>query len=256
VSLLPKGKPVTRGGRERAGAARPTRWHVFADAGMLSRAVAVHIQQRSREVVAQRGGFRIVLAGGTTPEAVYQRLTGLDTDWSRWQIYYGDERCVPANHAERNSLMAARSWLDRVPIAAENIFPIHAEAGADIAARSYANIVRDARPFDLVLLGMGEDGHTASLFPGHVHDPAELVHAVHDAPKPPPDRVSLGLAALNDAEEVIILVTGEGKRDAVARWKAGVDLPVAQVHGRHGVDVYIDAGAMGDNSEQGHEDPL
>jgi 6-phosphogluconolactonase len=236
---------VTPDSRKPAGAVQPARWHVFADVGVLSRAVAEHIQNRSREVIAQRGEFRIVLAGGTTPEAIYQRLTGLDTDWSRWQIYYGDERCVPANHAERNSLMAARNWLDRVPIAAENIFPIHAEAGAEIAARTYANIVRDACPFDLVLLGMGEDGHTASLFPGHAHDPAELVHAVHDAPKPPPDRVSLGLAALNDAEEVIILVTGEGKRDAVARWRAGADLPVAQVHGRHGVDVYIDAAADG-----------
>jgi 6-phosphogluconolactonase len=236
---------VTPHGREWVGAVHPARWHVFADVGVLSRAVTEHIQQRSREVIAQRDEFRIVLAGGTTPEAIYQRLRGLDTDWSRWLIYYGDERCVPANNAERNSLMAARSWLDRVPIAAENIFPIHAEAGAEIAARSYANIVRDACPFDLVLLGMGEDGHTASLFPGHAHDPAELVHAVHDAPKPPPDRVSLGLAALNDAEEVIILVTGEGKRETVSRWRAGADLPVAKVHGRHGVDVYIDAAADG-----------
>ncbi len=244
---------MTRGGRKRAGAVRSTRWHVFADAGVLSRAVAEHIQQRSREVIEQRGEFRIVLAGGTTPEAIYQRLTGLDTDWSHWQVYYGDERCVPANHVERNSLMAARSWLDRVPIAAENIFPIDAEAGAEIAARAYANIVRDALPFDLVLLGMGEDGHTASLFPGHAHDPAELVHAVHDAPKPPPDRVSLGLAALNDTEEMIIVVTGEGKRETVACWRAGADLPVAHVHGRHGADVYIDAAAMGDNSERGHE---
>jgi 6-phosphogluconolactonase len=236
---------VTPQDRKRAGAAQSARWHVFADAGVLSRAVTEHIQQRSREVIAQRGEFRIVLAGGTTPEAIYQRLRGLDTDWSRWLIYYGDERCVPANNAERNSLMAARSWLDRVPIAAGNIFPIHAEAGAEIAARSYANIVQDACPFDLVLLGMGEDGHTASLFPGHVHDPAELVHAVHDAPKPPPDRVSLSLKALNDAEEVIILVTGESKRETVSRWRAGDDLPVAQVHGRHGVDVYIDAAANG-----------
>jgi 6-phosphogluconolactonase len=242
---------VRPGDRDRNGTARPTRWHVFADSGELSRAAAEHIQQRSREIIAQRGEFSIVLAGGTTPEAVYQRLAGLDTDWSRWRIYYGDERCVPVNHAERNSLMAARSWLDRVPIAAENIFPIPAEAGVEIAARSYANIVRDACPFDLVLLGIGEDGHTASLFPGHAHDPAELVHAVHDAPKPPPDRVSLGLAALNDAEEVIILVTGEGKREAVARWRAGVDLPVAHVHGRHGVDVYIDAAADGGRQRAG-----
>jgi 6-phosphogluconolactonase len=208
---------MTPDSRKRTGAAHPARWHVFADAGVLSRAVTEHIQQRSGEVIAQRGEFRIVLAGGTTPEAIYQRLTGLDT----------------------------RSWLDRVPIAAGNIFPIHAETGAEIAARAYANIVRDALPFDMVLLGMGEDGHTASLFPGHAHDPVELVHAVHDAPKPPPDRVSLGLTALNDAEEVIILVTGEVKREIVSRWRAGADLPVAKVHGRHGVDVYIDAAANG-----------
>jgi 6-phosphogluconolactonase len=236
---------MTGNDRKRAAAASRVRWHVFADGGVLSRAAAEHIGRRAGEAIAKRGKFRIVLAGGGTPEAVYQRLVGLDTDWSCWLIYYGDERCVPANHSERNSLMAARSWLDRVPLPADNIFPIPAEAGAELAARSYANIVRDARPFDLVLLGLGEDGHTASLFPGHVHDPAELVHAVHEAPKPPPDRVTLGLAALNDTEEVIILVTGMGKRDAVARWRAGADLPVARVRGRHGVDVYIDAAADG-----------
>lgn len=252
MRLLPQGEPVTPRGRDRAGAARPTRWHVFADAGVLARAAAEHIQERSREVIAQRGEFRIVLAGGATPETVYQRLAGLATDWSRWRIYYGDERCVPANHAQRNSLMAATSWLDRVPIAADNIYPINAEAGAETAARAYANIVREACPFDLVLLGMGEDGHTASLFPGHAHDPAELVHAVHDAPKPPPDRVSLGLAVLNDAEAVMILVTGEGKREAVARWRAGADLPVARIHGRHGVDAYLDAAAGGDMATEAH----
>jgi len=245
VPLLPEGEPVTTGTRGRTAGPRAVRWHVIADAGALARAAADHIGRLAAGVIARGAGFRVVLAGGGTPEAVYQRLVGLDTDWARWRIYYGDERCVPANHADRNSLMAARSWLDRVPIPADNIFPIHAEAGAEIAARSYANIVRDACPFDLVLLGMGEDGHTASLFPGQVHDPAELVHAVHEAPKPPPDRVSLGLAALNDAEAVIILVTGQGKRAAVAQWRAGADLPVAQVHGRHGVDVYIDAAADG-----------
>jgi 6-phosphogluconolactonase len=245
LRLLPQGESVTPGGRDLDDAAQPTRWHAFADTGELARAAAEHILQRSRAVIEQRGVFRIVLAGGTTPEAVYQRLAGLATDWSRWRIYYGDERCVPANHALRNSVMAARSWLDRVPIAADNIYPIPAEAGAETAARSYANIVREACPFDLVLLGIGEDGHTASLFPGHAHDPAELVHAVHDAPKPPPDRVSLGLAVLNDAEVVMILVTGESKREAVARWRAGADLPVARVRGRHGADVYIDAAADG-----------
>jgi 6-phosphogluconolactonase len=243
LPFLPAGEAVTSNDRTGAAASSSVRWHVFADAGVLARAAAEQIGRCAGEAIAHRGAFRIVLAGGGTPEAVYQRLAGLDTDWSCWQIYYGDERCVPANNAERNSLMAARSWLDRVPIPADNIFPIPAETGAELAARSYANVVREALPFDLVLLGMGEDGHTASLFPGHLHDPAELVHAVHAAPKPPPDRVSLGLAALNDAESVIILVTGQGKRDALARWRAGADLPVARVRGRHGVDVYLDAAA-------------
>jgi len=245
VPFLSAGETVTRDNRKQDVEVSRVRWHVFADTGVLARTAAERIARSAGEAITRGGSFRIVLAGGGTPEAVYQRLAGLDTDWTRWRIYFGDERCVPANHAGRNSVMAARSWLDRVPIPADNIYPIPAEAGAELAARSYANVVRDAMPFDLVLLGMGEDGHTASLFPGHVHDPAELVHAVHEAPKPPPDRVSLGLAALNDAGEVIILVTGPGKRDAVARWRAGADLPVARVHGRHGLDVYIDAAADG-----------
>jgi 6-phosphogluconolactonase len=236
---------MSRSAKGRANVRYPTRWHVFPDAGDLARTVAGHILRRARIAIAKRGKFRIVLAGGTTPEAVYQRLAGSTTDWLRWQVYFGDERCVPLNHAERNSVMAARSWLDRVSLPADNIHLIPAEAGADSAARAYANTIRDARPFDLVLLGVGEDGHTASLFPGHTHDPTELVHAVHGAPKPPPDRVSLGVEALNDAEHIMILVTGAGKRDAVARWKSGADLPVARIHGRHGVDVCIDAAANG-----------
>jgi len=237
---------MTIPGKSRAAVRRPTRWHVFPTAGDLARKAAEHILRCSRAAIAKRGEFRIVLAGGTTPEAVYQRLAGSTTDWPRWQVYFGDERCLPPNHAERNSVMATKSWLDRVAVPADHIHLIPAEAGAETAARSYANIIRDALPFDLVLLGMGEDGHTASLFPGQTHDPAELVHAVHGASKPPPDRVSLGVAALNDAEEVMILVSGTSKQEAITHWKSGADLPVARIHGRHGVNVYLDAAANGD----------
>jgi 6-phosphogluconolactonase len=104
-------------------------------------------------------------------------------------------------------------------------------------------VVSAAQPFDLVLLGMGEDGHTASLFPGQQHAAGDTVHAVHDAPKPPPERVSLGVAALNAAAEVLVLVSGAGKHDAVQRWKQGEDLPVTRIHGQAGVDVYIDSAA-------------
>ena len=123
--------------------------------------------------------------------------------------------------------------------------PIPAELGAEAAVEVYEPVVQEALPFDLVILGMGEDGHTASLFPGHSHAGDALVLAVHEAPKPPPDRVSLSQGALSDARQVLILVTGGGKRDAVQAWKAGDTLPVASIRGHNGVDVLIDRDAVG-----------
>lgn len=180
--------------------------------------------------IEERGVFRIVLAGGTTPRHAYEGLREADTDWSRWRIYFGDERCLPANNAERNSVMAHEAWLKHIDIPAENVYAMHAEHGAESAAREYTDIIKDAIPFDIVLLGMGEDGHTASLFPGHDHDNSETVHAVHNAPKPPSDRVSLSARTLGETRELLILVTGSGKQDAVRRWLAGEPLPVAGVN--------------------------
>ena len=141
--------------------------------------------------------------------------------------------------------MAENAWLGRVPIPRENIHPIAAEKGAETAARAYETKINKALPFDLVLLGMGEDGHTASLFPGQGHPDTELVHAVHNAPKPPPDRVSLSVSALSDTRQVLILVTGASKHDAIRTWKRGGDLPVAAVRGHTGVDVLLDQNAAG-----------
>jgi 6-phosphogluconolactonase len=217
------------------------RWHVVPDATVLARDVAALILAQADAAIAERGEFRIVLAGGRTPAAIYELLGAAAAHWSGWRIFYGDERCLPPDHPERNSLMAARRWLDRVPVPRENIHVIPAELGPEPAARAYADTIRRALPFDLVLLGMGEDGHTASLFPGHVHATGELVHPVFGAPKPPAERVSLGLAALNAAAKVIILVTGCSKRDAVRQWKNGVPLPVACICPPAGVDVYLDA---------------
>ncbi|MEA3275536.1 MAG: 6-phosphogluconolactonase, partial [Pseudomonadota bacterium] len=126
-----------------------------------------------------------------------------------------------------------------------HIHPIQAEQGAEAAAQAYTAQVQAATPFDMVLLGMGEDGHTASLFPGQQHPAEEPVHAVHHAPKPPPDRVSLSQRVLSDARQVLILVTGSGKRDAVKAWKAGDTLPVASIRAHTGVDVLIDRNAAG-----------
>jgi 6-phosphogluconolactonase len=222
----------------------PTRWHVFEDAEAVAAQTAQRILRAAALAIGERGRFRLVLAGGRTPEAAYRMLVDADTDWSRWEIYFGDERCLPADHAERNSLMAERAWLDSVAIPADNLHPIPAELGAEAAAEAYRTVVNDALPFDLVLLGIGEDGHTASLFPGQQHRADELVHAVHNAPKAPPDRVSLSARALSEAREVLVLATGAAKQAAIRGWRSGEQLPIATIGQPACIDVLLDRAAQ------------
>jgi 6-phosphogluconolactonase len=218
---------------------------IAEDALGVAAAAAQTILAAASEALARRGVFRLVLAGGRTPRAAYSLLAEADARWAQWQIYFGDERCVPATHPQRNSLMVWQAWLAKVAIAPGNVHEIPAELGPDAAAERYRDHVQRALPFDLVLLGLGPDGHTASLFPGRPHDPEALVEAVHNAPKPPPQRVSLGLGALNACRQLVVLVTGADKREAVRQWRRGDRLPVAQLRGLAGVDVLLDRQAAG-----------
>ncbi|MGA8864014.1 MAG: 6-phosphogluconolactonase [Gallionella sp.] len=220
------------------------RWHICATSVELERSATQAILDSAQQAIAERGVFRIVLAGGATPRKIYQALNEASADWSAWQVYFGDERCLPPDHAERNSRMAALAWLDHVAIPRGRIHPIHAEAGAESAAADYAQTLEGIGLFDLVLLGLGEDGHTASLFPGHdigasPESPAAI--AVHHAPKPPPDRVSLSAQRLSAARQVMFLVTGETKRQAVHNWRKGADIPAAAIVPANKVDVYLQA---------------
>jgi 6-phosphogluconolactonase len=142
--------------------------------------------------------------------------------------------------------MARRAWLDHIRIPPVNIHPIPAEHGAEKGAQRYAEILRHVTEFDLVLLGLGEDGHTASLFPGHVlglgGNDVEVM-AVRTAPKPPLERVSLSAARLSRARRALFLVGGESKRDAVKAWRAGADIPARHIAPALGVDVYVDRAA-------------
>lgn len=219
-----------------------TQWHTLATADDVALAAYQRILDAAKSAISERGQFKLVLAGGTTPEKVYRLLAQADADWSEWFIYYGDERCLPAGHAERNSVMAEQAFLDKVAIPKTQVFAIPAELGPDQAAIQYRQVVKDALPFDLVLLGMGEDGHTASLFPGHQHDSDELVHAVYNSPKPPPERVSISAKVLGDARQVIFLITGSNKQEAVKLWRSGQELPVANILSNN-VDVYMDRDA-------------
>ena len=166
------------------------------------------------------GARTLVLAGGTTPKRTYELLTQADITWGRVTVLFGDERCVPPDHPDSNYRLAREVLLDKV--APGSVHRIAGELGPDEAAELYSRIVAALAPLDVVLLGAGEDGHTASLFPGHpeVTAPGWAI-GVRNAPKPPPDRVSLTLQALQGARRVIVLATGAGKADAVARAKRG-----------------------------------
>ena len=221
-------------------------WRVFADADALVEALADALCAEAEAALASRGVFHLVLAGGSTPRELYRALADRQAGDARWQVWYGDERCLPADHPERNSVMAEAAWLAASRISPENRRPIPAELGAIEAAARYACWLKDVGDFDVVLLGMGEDGHTASLFPGHdwgaaPNSPDAL--AIFAAPKPPPERVSLSATRLSRSRRVWIVITGAGKREALLRWKSGEVLPVSAVRGGQQTMVWLDAAA-------------
>ncbi|HEV2952817.1 MAG TPA: 6-phosphogluconolactonase, partial [Candidatus Dormibacteraeota bacterium] len=157
---------------------------VFEDGPAVAMAAADRIA-----AALSLGARTLVLAGGTTFGVCYQILAQRPIEWGRVTVLFGDERCVPPDHPDSNYLMARERLLDRVMPA--TIYRIPAELGADLAAAEYDAVVAHLRPLDLVLLGMGPDGHTASLFPGNnaLHADGWAV-GVHGSPKPPADRVS------------------------------------------------------------------
>jgi 6-phosphogluconolactonase len=223
------------------------RWIGVAGAAALRQAAGRRIVDAAARAIERHGRFLIVLAGGNSPRGVYRMLRDADSDWSCWHVYFGDERCLPVDDPERNSRMAADAWLDHVPIPSGQVHAIPAELGAGAAALNYAQTLRGLADFDLVLLGLGEDGHTASLFPGHdwgVAASAPDTLAVFDAPKPPPQRVSLSAARLSRARAVVFLVEGESKRDAVMQWRTGVEIPARAIHLEAGVDVLLVAALL------------
>jgi 6-phosphogluconolactonase len=203
---------------------------VLPDSEAVAATAAERIMAAAAAAIDARGHFRICLAGGSTPTAAYRLLARrADTLWAAWHVYHGDERCLPARADGRNSRVADQVWLEHVPVPRAQVHAIPAEAGAEAAAKVYEDVVRAALPFDLVLLGVGEDGHTASLFPGRALADDCLVMPVHEAPKPPPDRVSLTPTALCNCRLMMVLATGAGKADALGRWRDGEELPVAVV---------------------------
>jgi len=203
---------------------------VASDAAALTLAAAGHLRRGIAEAIAARGACWVALAGGRTPRAVYERLAADEAptvDWARVHVAFGDERLVPPEHADSNYAMARAALFDRVRIPAAQIHRVEGERpdAADAAVAYGAALARAfaIRPgawpiFDLVLLGVGPDGHTASLFPHTAAlDVRDRVAAAAVAPAPPAARVTLTYPVLNAARAVIVLVSGEDKATAVAR---------------------------------------
>jgi 6-phosphogluconolactonase len=210
----------------------------------------------AHEAVAARGKFSLALAGGSTPKALYQLLAGdefrTQIDWSKAHIFFGDDRAVPTHHEYSNARMAREALLDHVPIPRDNIEYMVADApDLDASARAYEMQLRGvAGRLDLVLLGMGDDGHTASLFPGYaaLKESERWCIATEISPTEPRlPRLTLTLPCINAARHVLVLVTGDGKARRVAQamqelqssTQGDETLPIARVQPSDGELVWM-----------------
>ena len=192
--------------------------HLFPDADGLARGAAAFVAAAAEQSIRRRGRFTIALSGGSTPRRLYETLAeDEEPDWANWHVFWSDERCVRREHADSNYGMAKLALLDHVEIPREHVHRVETEHLALVAARRYEETIRaelggPAPAFDLVLLGIGEDGHTASLFPG---DPAarERVKLVTTSRLggPGPARVTFTLPLINAARRAVFLAAGESK---------------------------------------------
>jgi 6-phosphogluconolactonase len=234
-----------------------TRLTTLPDPQSAAEYAAGEIARALREALDRRGVAHFALSGGNTPRAAYQALAGLLEDWSAVELWYGDERCVGPDDPESTHRLVVESLLAHIPGSRPKEHRVRGELGPEAAAREYAAELRATVPaaepsglptmptaepsglptmptaessslpaLDVSLVGIGEDGHTASLFPGHpeVEDSSgALCLPVRNSPKPPPERVTLSLPVLRSARCSLLLVAGAGKAEALAAALAGPD---------------------------------
>jgi 6-phosphogluconolactonase len=206
---------------------------IFSDAQMLVQAAVQSFLVQAQEAILSRGKFCVALAGGSTPKQIYQLLAAQDLPWQQIHLFWGDERCVLPTDPRSNYRMVQEVLLNHISIPAQNIHRIQAEQATAQAIADYQQqleTVLGDSGFDLVHLGIGTDGHTASLFPA-TPDLLPAVLSSFPTPELEPQvaRISLGLSVLNAARVKQFFVMGEGKRAIWRRLQAGEDLPAARV---------------------------
>jgi 6-phosphogluconolactonase len=236
--------------------------HRYPDSAALVAAAGERLAEEIESVVEFRGRAAIVLTGGGTGIGLLKHLAerGRGIDWSKVHLYWGDDRYVPEDDDERNYKQAREALLDHVAIPAANVHAMPASDGEfgddlDAAAMAYEHVLAaNAEPgqpapfFDVHLLGMGPEGHINSLFPHTpaVREDSRMVVGVRDSPKPPPQRITLTLPAIQRSREVWLIVSGEGKADAVAAAIGGAspnDVPAAGAVGRDATVWLLDEAA-------------
>lgn len=237
---------------------------VFPTAKELVEEVAERIISAARASAAEGQMFSLFLSGGSTPKALYERLASKEfadrIDWRGVELYFGDERCVPPDDERSNYHMAKQSLIDRVPIPPDNVYRMKGELDPETAAREYGQMLKerflDDGP-DVLLLGMGDDGHTASLFPGTAaldeqkhrcvanHVPYDYIPAGTNW------RITLTFPFINRSKEVFALVTGDSKAQRLSQVLEGTDaaaraLPIRRVNPSSGrLTWFLDVAAAG-----------
>ena len=235
------------------------------DGPALTSAVAERFIRKSADVIEEFGEVSVVLTGGTMGIGTLAASPERDrVDWSRVNVWWGDERWVPADHPDRNELQARRALLDHVPVDPERVHPFPAsDSGLELdqAAEAYAAELARCSPrnaelphFDITFLGLGPDGHIASMFPGQpaIRERQRTVLAVRDSPKPPPGRLTLTLPVLNSSARVWLVVAGADKASALGLTLAGVspdEVPAAAVLARRTTIFFVDATAAAEVPE-------
>jgi 6-phosphogluconolactonase len=227
------------------------RIEVHDDASALAAAVAGALVSRLAQAQSRGEQPDVALTGGTIADAVHHELARLASgdsgvDWSGVDFWWGDERFVPGDSSDRNAGAARAAFLDAVGADPSRVHEVGSSDDFDTVAEAAEAYGRELRShgsgaFEVVMLGVGPDGHVASLFPGRpTLDVDEIAAPVTDSPKPPPERVTLALSALNRTRATWLVVSGSEKAHAVARAVAGDDLPAARVHGAEETVWFLD----------------
>ncbi|EGD77518.1 6-phosphogluconolactonase [Salpingoeca rosetta] len=229
---------------------------VFESKAELADALAVYVAAKSEASIADHGYFSVAFSGGSLPKLLASGVDKIKTDTTKWKVFFADERCVALDHDDSNFKAVQNDCLSKLNVGAENVFAIDPAliGDSDAAAEAYQKVLTEqlggsdgeTPSIDLVLLGMGPDGHTCSLFPGHtlLDERERLVAGIKDSPKPPPSRITLTYKALEASKDVAFVCAGEGKADtlrAIFHPQEGEPLlPAARVQAKNSVTWFMD----------------